>query len=220
MFASAAAFLTSTVAVTSSAGAPQAADGEVLDGAQRLDAVVDVGRNLALAERIAFECVSSPDPGPLKESRLAVLYSPACGPAFFDSVLELVIKTSTDLPPDVRPAMGRALETETPGTQSAQALTIIAANIDMAADDEGPICQDTGMPTFVITAPVGANQALDGEAHPRGAIAEATRRGQAAAELGRFADREEQRQQPRARDARHPLRASGRARTRSRSGCC
>ena len=28
-------------------------------------------------------------------------------------------------------------------------------NIDMACDDEAPICQDTGMPTFVIHTPVG-----------------------------------------------------------------
>ena len=39
---------------------------------------------------------------------------------------------------------------ETAGTQAAQALDIIAQNIDMAADGEGPICQDTGMPTFEV----------------------------------------------------------------------
>lgn len=74
------------------------------------------------------------------------------------SLLELITQTSTNLPPDVRAAMGVAIETETPMTQSAQALSIIATNIDMAADDNGPICQDTGMPTFIVHTPVGVNQ--------------------------------------------------------------
>jgi len=39
-----------------------------------------------------------------------------------------------------------------------QALDIILSNVDMATDDTGPICQDTGMPTFVIHTPVGVNQ--------------------------------------------------------------
>ena len=74
------------------------------------------------------------------------------------SLLELITQTSTNLPPDVRAAMGVAIEMETPMTQSAQALSIIATNIDMAADDAGPICQDTGMPTFIVHTPVGTNQ--------------------------------------------------------------
>ena len=65
--------------------------------------------------------------------------------AFFESVLDLVIRTSTDLPPDVRAAMKVAMELEQSGTQSSQALSIIAQNIDLASDDEGAICQDTGM---------------------------------------------------------------------------
>src|SRR5688500_1195264 len=79
-------------------------------------------------------------------------------PRFFDSVLELIVKTSTDLPPDVRAAMKGAIGAEQPSTQSAQALTIIAQNIDQAASDEGAICQDTGMPTFEVHVPRGADQ--------------------------------------------------------------
>src|SRR5260370_10009543 len=78
--------------------------------------------------------------------------------ALTNSLIELITQTSTNLPPDVRAAMGLALETESPGTQSAQALGIIASNIDMAQQDEGPICQDTGMPTFIVHTPVGVNQ--------------------------------------------------------------
>src|SRR5262245_5009852 len=96
--------------------------------------------------------------------------------AFFDSVLDLVIRTSTDLPPDVRAAMKVAMQLEQSGTQSAQALSIIAQNIDLASDDEGAICQDTGMPTFEVKTPVGANQ-IEMKNQIRDAVAEATKRG-------------------------------------------
>ena len=92
------------------------------------------------------------------------------------SLLELITQTSTNLPPDVRAAMSLAASAETPGTQSAQALDIILSNIDMAVDDEGPICQDTGMPTFVVHTPVGVNQ-LEIKKAIRAAVAEATKRG-------------------------------------------
>src|SRR5262249_34835784 len=80
------------------------------------------------------------------------------------------------LPPDVRAAMSRAGLDEKPGTQASQALNIIFSNIDMAAADEGPICQDTGMPTFYVHTPVGANQIQIARAI-RAAVAETTRRG-------------------------------------------
>ena len=74
------------------------------------------------------------------------------------SLLQLITQTSTNLPPDVRAAMSLAADIETPATQSSQAFNIILSNIDMAVDDAGPVCQDTGMPTFVIHTPVGVNQ--------------------------------------------------------------
>ena len=64
---------------------------------------------------------------------------------------------------------------ETVGTQSAQALSIIALNIDQAADGEGAICQDTGMPTFEVKTPVEANQIVM-KRQICEAVAEATRR--------------------------------------------
>src|SRR5882762_9644966 len=97
-------------------------------------------------------------------------------PKFFDSVLDLIVRTSTDLPPDVRAAMKTALVAEPSGTRSSQALTIISQNIDLAVDHEGAICQDTGMPTFEIHVPVGANQ-IWMRSQIREAVAEATRRG-------------------------------------------
>ena len=92
------------------------------------------------------------------------------------SLLELITQTSTNLPPDVRAAMSIAAEQETPATQSSQALDIVLSNIDMAQEDSGPICQDTGMPTFVVHTPVGVNQLVIKKAI-REAVAEATRRG-------------------------------------------
>src|SRR5271168_1064363 len=92
------------------------------------------------------------------------------------SLLELITQTSTNLPPDVREAMNIAANEETPHTQSSQAFDIILSNIDMAVDDSGPICQDTGMPTFIIHTPVGVNQIHIKKAIFK-AVAEATRLG-------------------------------------------
>jgi fumarate hydratase class I len=93
-----------------------------------------------------------------------------------NSLVELITQTSTNLPPDVRAAMGMMMDVETPATQSAQALDIIASNIDMAVEDESPICQDTGMPTFIVHTPVGVDQIRIAHAI-REAVAEATRLG-------------------------------------------
>src|ERR1041385_1857950 len=95
--------------------------------------------------------------------------------AFRESILQLITQTSTNLPPDVRRAMASALETEQ-GARSAQALNVIATNIDMACEGEGPICQDTGWPTFEVHTPVGANQIVM-KREIQEATAEATKRG-------------------------------------------
>src|SRR6186713_2345291 len=97
-------------------------------------------------------------------------------PSFFDSVLQLIVRTSTDLPPDVRAAMRTARADEPKDTRAGQALAIIALNIDLAVDTEGAICQDTGMPTFEVKVPIGANQVWMRQ-QIREAVAEATRRG-------------------------------------------
>ncbi|MSO35982.1 MAG: fumarate hydratase [Acidobacteria bacterium] len=97
-------------------------------------------------------------------------------PSFFDSLVALIVKTSTDLPPDVRAAMKHALHSEEDGTLARQALNIIGQNIDQAAEVEGAICQDTGMPTFEVKTPVGVNQIVLKQ-QIKEAIAEATRRG-------------------------------------------
>jgi fumarate hydratase class I len=93
-----------------------------------------------------------------------------------NSLVELITQTATNLPPDVRAAMSAAGLAEKPNTQASQALNIIFSNIDMAADDAGPICQDTGMPTFYVHTPVGVNQIAIRKAI-RAAVAEATKLG-------------------------------------------
>jgi fumarate hydratase, class I len=96
--------------------------------------------------------------------------------SFKESLITLITETSTNLPPDVRRRMAQAAADENPATSAGTALSVIAANIDMASAGEAPICQDTGMPTFEIKTPVGANQLLM-KRDIREAIAEATRRG-------------------------------------------
>jgi fumarate hydratase class I len=93
-----------------------------------------------------------------------------------NSLVELITQTATNLPPDVRAAMSAAGVHEKPHTQAAQGLNIIFSNIDMAQEDEGPICQDTGMPTFYVHTPVGVSQIAIGKAI-RAAVADATKRG-------------------------------------------
>src|SRR5687767_10084076 len=92
------------------------------------------------------------------DQRIPVNYTARMLPSFFDSTVELITRTSTDLPPDVRAAMRTALASEDAATRAGQAITIIAQNIDQAESCEGPICQDTGMPTFEVKVPIGANQ--------------------------------------------------------------
>jgi fumarate hydratase class I len=94
----------------------------------------------------------------------------------YNSLVELITQTSTNLPPDVREAMSAANLAEAPATQASQALNIILSNIDMAEEDSGAICQDTGMPTFFVHTPVGVNQ-IEISRTIRGAVAEATKRG-------------------------------------------
>ena len=59
---------------------------------------------------------------------------------FQQSVYDLIVQTSTNLPADVRRAMDTALDREASGTQAAQALAVIANNIDQATVGEGAIC--------------------------------------------------------------------------------
>lgn len=95
---------------------------------------------------------------------------------FRQSILDLIIQTSTNLPGDVRKAIGNILDKEQDGSRASMALAAIATNIDMACELEGAICQDTGMPTFKIKTPIGVNQ-IEMKKAILWAIEEATRLG-------------------------------------------
>ncbi|WP_124727016.1 fumarate hydratase [Staphylospora marina] len=96
--------------------------------------------------------------------------------AFKESILRLIIETSTKLPPDAKAAIQAAKLREDAGTQAAIALATISDNIRMAEENISPLCQDTGMLTFKIKVPVGANQ-IEMTRDIREAVAEATRLG-------------------------------------------
>src|SRR5690242_13802903 len=95
---------------------------------------------------------------------------------FKESIYKLIVETSTNLPADVREAINTAREREDQGTRAALSLSTIADNIEMAECNVSPICQDTGMPTFIIHTPVGANQIVM-KKEIREAIAQATKDG-------------------------------------------
>jgi fumarate hydratase class I len=77
---------------------------------------------------------------------------------FKESIYELIVETSTNLPADVRRAIAAAKRKEDAGTRAALSLGTITNNISMAETNVSPICQDTGMPTFIIHCPAGTNQ--------------------------------------------------------------
>lgn len=95
---------------------------------------------------------------------------------FAQSMYKLIVETSTNLPADVRRAIRAAKEAEDRATRAGLSLSTIAHNIGMAEENVSPICQDTGMPTFIVHTPVGANQIVM-KREIREAVARATRDG-------------------------------------------
>ncbi|WP_223068594.1 fumarate hydratase [Paenibacillus caui] len=96
--------------------------------------------------------------------------------SFEQSVYELIMETSTNLPGDVRRAVNRGKAAENQATRAGLALSTIACNIEMAEEQVSPICQDTGMPTFIVHTPVGANQ-IEMKKAIRSAMVRATKEG-------------------------------------------
>ena len=74
------------------------------------------------------------------------------------SLLELVRRTSCDLPQDVDTALARALTREEQGTTARYALEVVRKNIEIAREKNLPICQDTGTILFFVTGPKGLDQ--------------------------------------------------------------
>ncbi|GAE36414.1 fumarate hydratase [Halalkalibacter akibai] len=91
-----------------------------------------------------------------------------------ESMYQLIVETSTNLPNDVRRAIAQAKAKENAGTRAALSLSTITENIGMADTNVSPICQDTGMPTFEVKVPVGVNQ-IEMKKVIKAAIARATK---------------------------------------------
>jgi fumarate hydratase, class I len=96
--------------------------------------------------------------------------------AAFDSMLELIRRTSTILPDDVARAIGTSRKNEEPGSNADVALDVIGCNILLAKDNSLPLCQDTGTILFYVHAPVGYDQ-IELEETATEAVREATRLG-------------------------------------------
>ena len=75
-----------------------------------------------------------------------------------DSLLELVRRTSTEIPEDVHQAILGSLEREKKGTIAESAMKIIDQNIALARNKSQPICQDTGSIIFYVDCPIGFDQ--------------------------------------------------------------
>src|SRR6266581_2754573 len=78
--------------------------------------------------------------------------------ALQDSLIELIRRTSAEIPDDVHQAILDSLEREKRGTIAESALKIIERNIALARQKSQPICQDTGSILFYVDCPVGLDQ--------------------------------------------------------------
>ena len=95
---------------------------------------------------------------------------------WYETILTLLEKASTDLPPDVEAALRRGLTAEIPGSNAAGALEAILENVDLARHRRQPLCQDTGTLLFHIDFPVGFPLTALRKALEK-AVVEATRQG-------------------------------------------
>ena len=93
-----------------------------------------------------------------------------------DSLLELIRRTSAEIPDDVHKAILDSLEREKQGTIAASAMKIIEQNIAIAKNKSQPICQDTGSIIFYVECPLGYDQ-LGFEQAAREAVKLATKKG-------------------------------------------
>ncbi len=92
------------------------------------------------------------------------------------TLLELIHRSSCDLPADIESELRRRQELEPAGSQACATLATMLENASLARSRQAPICQDTGTLTFYWHVPAGAD-VLPRLSQARVAVAEATRRG-------------------------------------------
>ena len=93
-----------------------------------------------------------------------------------DSLVELIRRTSAEIPDDVHQSILTSLENEKKGTLAESAMKIIDKNIAIAKNKSQPICQDTGSILFYVDCPVGFDQ-ITFEETAREAVKLATKKG-------------------------------------------
>ncbi len=92
-----------------------------------------------------------------------------------DEILELIRRSSSDLPADVEKRLRASVEKETPGSAARGALETILKNVELSRQNSTPVCQDTGTPIFYVKYPEGWSTRKLRE-QIRTALAEATKR--------------------------------------------
>lgn len=93
-----------------------------------------------------------------------------------DSLIELIRRTSAEIPDDVHRAILTSLENENKDSLAQNAMKIIDQNIALAKNKSQPICQDTGSILFYVDVPVGYDQIAFAET-AREAVKAATKKG-------------------------------------------
>jgi len=93
-----------------------------------------------------------------------------------NSLVELIRRTSAEIPDDVHKAILTSLENEKKESLAQNAMKIIDQNIALAKNKSQPICQDTGSVLFYVDCPVGYDQITFAET-TREAVTLATKKG-------------------------------------------
>jgi fumarate hydratase class I len=93
-----------------------------------------------------------------------------------DSLLELIRRTSAEIPDDVHQAVLTSLENEKKNSLAANAMSIIDKNIAIAKNKSQPICQDTGSILIYVDCPIGFDQ-ITFEESAKDAVKLATKKG-------------------------------------------
>jgi fumarate hydratase class I len=106
----------------------------------------------------------------------APLDEPTPQSALFESILELIRRTSTQLPDDVVRAITAARSSEEAGSNADVALNVIGCNIGLARESSLPLCQDTGTILFYVHTPVGYDE-LEFQETATEAVRTATKKG-------------------------------------------
>ncbi len=101
--------------------------------------------------------------------------APSLPPGLVDALVELIRLASTDLPAPVETRLLAAMEAEAPGSSARGVMEAILQNVELARQQSVPICQDTGIPYFLVKYPAGLGT-LHLKNAIRAAVVQATRR--------------------------------------------